>query len=494
MLTPSLRQFWLFLLMIVMAYPTAAHAYNPPVDKVGALQVRIDGPSEVHDRATPISIDVVLENSGDEPISGSLKLGLIDQWQATPQHPMPFTVAAHKSVHQKYQVTIAADSYSAHYPIHAFATFQQDGQSVTVHPILILETKFSDQRRSMTVRLWKPLPILRNSALALWQTSTFRRIVEVFGQQPRVLPLGTIGVEPRSRADVSVGQPTLDGQTRSAIIMHPPWYEGQVGTVLVEFPLDLPAQGPIKLKFANAMNPGGQSDGVTFRVRVAPWSTAKPLLGQVVFQRHIDAYTWQDAEVDLSAFAGRQIRLQLEAHPGPQNNTGWDRCFWAEPTVVAGTLPAAPAFPPTTTDGSEEVGTTTCGQQTYRTRLWLGPRGLLDCVVGIEGEGKSTYLRGFEVTVLAGAAGRNGIAGAARGCRACGTRRRSHGATPVHQLERPVRPGRLDRCRVECIASSFSYRERSGRQTLVGCAHRRCGGGKLEPGGTASICWYRQCG
>ena len=43
----------------------------------------------------------------------------------------------------------------------------------------------------------------------------------------------------------------------------------------------------------------------------------------------------------MSPFAGRTVRLQLESHPGPKNNTGWDQSYWAEPLLVAGVVVVA---------------------------------------------------------------------------------------------------------------------------------------------------------
>ena len=77
-------------------------------------------------------------------------------------------------------------------------------------------------------------------------------------------------------------------------------------------------------------------DGVTFRVRVLPLDAPEGKQGEIVFERHVAAKTWQDGEADLTRFAGQRIRLQLESHPGPKNNTTNDQSYWAEPTVISG--------------------------------------------------------------------------------------------------------------------------------------------------------------
>ena len=57
------------------------------------------------------------------------------------------------------------------------------------------------------------------------------------------------------------------------------WRNGRAGTILAEFPVQLPAGRPMRLRFANAIRDHypqrnePPSDGVTFRVRVVPFET-----------------------------------------------------------------------------------------------------------------------------------------------------------------------------------------------------------------------------
>ena len=85
--------------------------------------------------------------------------------------------------------------------------------------------------------------------------------------------VGWEGSEERTRANAQFGLRIDRGGAREAIGMHPPWYQGLAGTILVEYPLALPDAQTIRLRFATAVRdhypergerPG---DGVTFRVR-----------------------------------------------------------------------------------------------------------------------------------------------------------------------------------------------------------------------------------
>jgi hypothetical protein len=373
-------------------------AYNPPVDAAGPLVVRIEGPDEVTDAAKPLPVRVVVGNRGTAPVEGTVELGVIDRWQAEPAGAVRFAVAASGTAERDFEVIVGQPTYNAHYPIHAFVRFRADGKDWTAHPILVVEARLPEPPRAVVPVEWTPFPVAESGRLALWRLPVHRSIVAVFGEQPSVMPVGWQGSEPRSHGSFGIRSETLAGNSRSVVAIHPPWYGGLVGTQLVEFPLVLPKTTPIRLDFANAVTPTGEGDGVTFRVRVAPLDAPEGAFGKVAFERHTDAKTWNAARADLSEFAGRAVRLQLESHPGPENNTGWDQSYWAEPELVVGTPAEPAAFPPASDEGSRRLGT--AGAWEYR--LWLGERGLLDGTIGFSRGAKRLWFHGFEASVLGG--------------------------------------------------------------------------------------------
>ena len=382
------------LAMVALLQPAAA--YNPPVDKVGPVTVRIEGPQLIQRPDEPVQVAVVIENHRDAPLDVQLHMAVIDSWRIEPGN-RSVSVPAKGSSRQEFTLTPASPTYVGHYPIHAFARFELDGQQHEAHPILVVETKVPPLPRPAYVPPWKPFTLPDGGQLALWQLPVRRAVLQVFGKPPQVMPLGWHSGEEPTRAFVGIEEPVLGGQQRPAIGMHPPWFDHQVGTIYCEFPLQLPAGKPIRLRFANAISADGKGDGVTFRVRVASIDSPEGTFGDVLFQRHTAEKTWQPAEVDLSQYAGKTIRLQLESHPGPKNDTGWDHCYWAEPTIYCGAPPQPAAFPPTSTAGSVVLGKLDGG---YSVRYWPGRRGLLDAVVGFELQGRLVCLRGFEARVL----------------------------------------------------------------------------------------------
>ncbi len=400
--SPPLTHSSAFAIAALLACVANVSAFNPPQDKAGPLTVRIVAPETVTQVAAPLEVQVTIENRGDEPVSGTIRLGLIDGWRAEPADAVPFTVAAKSRAENRFRVTVAPGSYSAHYPIHAYATFAWQGQSHTAHPILILETKLPARPNAATPLAWEPLPLTGDRTLALLQVPVRRAVVAVFDRPPQTMPTGWTGAAEGNRGSLNFqnGQ-RLGDVARDVLAIHPPWFDGQVGTAWLEYPLTLPQAAPIKLRFATAVTPTGEGDGVSFRVRVAALDAPEGQAGTVVFERHSAAKTWEDGEADLTAFAGQAIRLQLESHPGPAKNTAFDQSYWAEPTLVLGQPQPVPiAYPPAKFDGDWRLGQVAVGESKYEVRLWPGQRGLLDATVGFLTAQRQLYFRGFQVRVL----------------------------------------------------------------------------------------------
>lgn len=383
-------------------FPCWAWAYNPPTDTAGPLTMRIEGPEEVRQTETPLPVRVVIENNSEQRIEGTLELGLVDRWRADPAGAVKFTVEGKGKTSREFKVTAGAGTYSAHYPIHAYARFTSEGKSFAAHPVLILKTELPRVPRPAIKVDWKPIKMPPSGELALWRVPVARAVIAVFKEPPKTMPVGWQGTEERTSGTFRVDSHTLSGQTRDVIGIHPPWQNGLVGTLAAEYPVELPKAASLRLSFANAVIPEGKGDGVTFRVRVLPFDAPAGQLGKIVFERHSAAKTWQSGEADLSGFAGQTVRLQLESHPGPKNDTGWDSSFWAEPTLVAGTPPEPAPFPPKEVAGSRVLGSVGRVAAPCQVRVWPGRRGLLDAVIGFEqGNGRLCF-RGFEVRVLGG--------------------------------------------------------------------------------------------
>ena len=101
--------------------------------------------------------------------------------------------------------------------------------------------------------------------------------------------------------------------------------------------------------------------------------------------------------MDLSSFAGRQIRLQLEVQ-----GDSWEPSFayWAQPIVTVGNPAQPPTFPPASGTPSRLLGSVERRGERYNVRLFPGVRGVLDSTIGFLNGSHSVYMRGFRVSVL----------------------------------------------------------------------------------------------
>ena len=125
------------------------------------------------------------------------------------------------------------------------------------------------------------------------------------------------------------------GVSKESIFAHPPWQglpggttaEAGLGETFGEYEFALPAERPAFLAFGIALRDdvNGRSDGATFRVLVN---------GKAVFGKHWPESRWDENTVDLAAYAGQTVRLQLVTTPGPDEDVSFDWACWGEPRVA----------------------------------------------------------------------------------------------------------------------------------------------------------------
>jgi hypothetical protein len=414
-----------------------AMAKDPPapaIDTVGPLTVTIrrlavhpggDGFPEISP-GIPWTVGVLLENTGDTPLHGTLRVNGIDGWRIEPSTPQTFTLEKNPGGVQQaqegtyyeyyiptpnrkavyYTVTIPDTVYNAHYPIHAYAEFEYNGRREVVHPVFIMETDFPNRPRPASPIEWKPVVVASKGGMALWRLPVHRddsKLVQDLPGVVRTQETHIIG------DNVDYGARVQRGTSRNCVSMglgmKAPSFSERVDKVIAEYPLELPKARSIQLRFAVAVgdpNPKGgpASPGdVTFRVRVLPFDAPPDSSGKVVFERRTDAKVWQDAVADLSPFAGQRIRLQLEAVSLPENRAS-RQADWAEPTVVTDQLPAAAPFPPPANAPSRLLGTIERQGKQYEVRVWPGQRGMLDAAVDLKSAQAHLMFHGFRIRML----------------------------------------------------------------------------------------------
>ncbi len=385
---------------------TNAVAFNPPSDSEGAFTARIDGPAVFEAAGAPVDYTLVVENNSAAAVDGEARFEVIDDWRVEVDGDTAFRLDASGTHSIPFRVVAGPESLNALYPIHAFVSLGEAKAAVELHPVLVAEMQRPDPPRPEPDISWQPVRLEEKDMLNLTQMPVYRRIMVLEDAEPMVFSPNTDGEEPRTQMHVHVSEAvTLQHSLRSSIVIHPPWHRGHRGSGMVEFPVRLPESEPVSLGFYNAIRRHREneppSDGVTFRVRVAEMNG--PVLGKVIYERHTDAKEWVRGQVDLTAWAGKAVRVQLESHPGPDMDTTCDLSYWGEPRLSAGFASqdvtwgqAQPAE-----DRWEErvVGTWTQEDDDWTWRIRSSGRGLLYAGHTLTHGNRGVALRGVVVVV-----------------------------------------------------------------------------------------------
>ena len=125
-----------------------------------------------------MAVEVTLSNSANIPLTGTLRLGVIDGWKVEPSSA-EFRTPPRESVELRFQITAASKLYNADYPIHAYADFDHEGRHYTAHPILIMEGRLANPPRAELPVEWKPVPVPPTGALGLLRLPVHREVSTV---------------------------------------------------------------------------------------------------------------------------------------------------------------------------------------------------------------------------------------------------------------------------------------------------------------------------
>jgi len=369
----------------------AARAYDPPSDTAGPLTVRMQAPAvgaygsggfvELSRPDAPFTLPVMLQNGSEAELTGTLRVAVIDRWRVEPSGPIAFRLGPRGRARHEFRLSFGPGTHNAHYPVHAYAEFEYQGQKLTAHPVLILQTKIPDLPRPRLPVEWKPVAVPQGGTLGLWRLPVRRESAQIANTGAEA---GLAGRETFEAASiVHYGALSQKAQRREGIGMtlgqRPPSLRETVEAVAVEYPLALPQVQLLRLDFAVA-------GSAAFQVKVFAFDEPE---GATVFERTGRPGAFEPASVDLAKYAGRSIRLRLEA----RGTAG--EAQWAEPTIVAGDAPKPPPFPPASGQGSRVLGQA----GGCEVRLWPGSRGVLDAPVGFQCGSRRLFFRGFRVRV-----------------------------------------------------------------------------------------------
>ncbi len=361
-------------------------AFNPPADASGPITATLS--ADAIGRTGEVRL--VIENKADEEAAGVATFRATPPWRILPRREFQTAVPARGRVQVTCRVEAAGTVFPELYTLYAKGQFRIGGRSVSVAPMLVFKADVPWPAAAPPPprpRLAVEVPDTGGSLLGLGiadvSLETFR------DGAVRRLPQGWTGTDDATGAVVGDGTAvTRAGRSSTALSFHAPW-RGGPGRMTIDFPLVLPRQ-PLRARFGIGIREHAPdeppSDGVTFKVAVlAP----EP---EELFSRH--ARQWEDARVDLSAYAGRSVVLRLIGDPGPARDTTCDLAYFEDPRLE----PAGAPGPGAAYAGEETFAVHSAEDWTVTVRQ--GRRGVWDSRFEMRGAGAAFGFTGFEGRAL----------------------------------------------------------------------------------------------
>lgn len=182
---------------------------------------------------------------------------------------------------------------------------------------------YRHQKFSAKVRFASLLSVMVLTAFGCSESPSSYDLTSMFNQAQKATP----APDPKGFF-YTIESLDLAGTSRKAIFQHPP--------STITYNIKVPRGRPV-FRAGVGMTPdswdkGG--DGVEFVVAVEAKGERREL-----FRRYIDPKAdpalrrWNDIEVDLSAYAGKEVKLSLITGPGPKGDPHYDWAVWGAPRI-----------------------------------------------------------------------------------------------------------------------------------------------------------------
>lgn len=141
----------------------------------------------------------------------------------------------------------------------------------------------------------------------------------------RLRKAGERPLDDLSGATVSWRTSACGETAKQCLFMHPPYKKGVGYAFALSEPIELPTQPKAALRCeigkADGSDPG---DGILFRIAVIGPNAAETIVAEKTWIEH----AWTPLEADLSAFAGKRVRIKLITDVGPRDNSSGDWACW----------------------------------------------------------------------------------------------------------------------------------------------------------------------
>jgi len=179
------------------------------------------------------------------------------------------------------------------------------------------------QKYSAKVRFTSLLAVMVLIAFGCTESPSGYDLTSMFNQAHKSTPIA----DPKG-VFYTIESLKLAGLSRKAIFQHPP--------STITYSIKVTKGRPV-FRASLGMTPDSwdkAGDGVEFVVAVEVRGEQREL-----FRRYIDPKgdpalrRWNDIEVDLSAYAGKEVKLSLITGPGPKGDPYYDWAVWGAPRI-----------------------------------------------------------------------------------------------------------------------------------------------------------------
>src|SRR5690242_1138569 len=102
--------------VLTIAGALSLSAFHPAVDTAGPLTVKMEGPGQLTRTGVPEPVAVIVENSGDAALRGTVRVQGIDRWTVHPAAAVPFSVAGKSTARIEFTVAAPEVTFNAFYP------------------------------------------------------------------------------------------------------------------------------------------------------------------------------------------------------------------------------------------------------------------------------------------------------------------------------------------------------------------------------------------
>ncbi len=311
-------------------------AFTVHTQTTGPVTVKLAPMNVITELNTSQTLPVTISSTADTAIKAKLLFYSCDtvtplvDGKAVKEVSKTVEIPAKGSVETEFNFQLLDGTYSALYPLHVKCFFPGNDHEMEVHAVRVIETKIVQEKKLdvKTVVKIGGVSLLGKSYTASRELDG--KIIEMPGFQ---------NMDEESRATYNLQNYNAQGETRPCYSAHPP-YKPHGGSFFAEYEVELPKEAGLFMNYGACIRlinaPEPPSDGVTFRFWAKTVENGTVSEPELLEEIHTESTTWEDHSFSLEKYAGKNIRLVIEIHPGPKNDTTCDGCFLSGLTINTG--------------------------------------------------------------------------------------------------------------------------------------------------------------